>query len=179
MSETADVFMTLMLAPNDAADLGAQADLISATDSARPYLTRHQLFKMLEPSSVGRAEVIDWLANRQIKPTAVQPGHPLAVFLRATRDGFEQAFGPRARRWLENPRSDRSRRIDWQLAPRIAGYVQGVQVLRDAEKSRHWLDGNLFLAAAAAERHGLTEENDFWRMPANLPGFSPDDRVWA
>ncbi|MCB9526854.1 MAG: S53 family peptidase [Myxococcales bacterium] len=173
---SADVFMTLLWTPDHAAELSAQADALTALDCVDPYETREVLFDAISPSEHGRAEVLEWLGNRGIEPTPVQPPYPLAAFLRCSRQAFAEAFGERARRWLENPHADRPRRIDWQIPARLAGYVQGVQVLRDAEKSRHWLDGNCFLAVAATENHGvLHDQAGPPAMPSGFGGMGPAD----
>lgn len=176
MSDSADVFMTLLWTPGHASELGARADLLASLDCVEPYETRELLFEAIAPSVHGRSEVLAWLSSRGIEPTPVQPPYPLAEFLRCSRRAFSDAFGDRARRWLENPHIDRPRRIDWQIPARIAGYVQGVQVLRDAEKSRHWLDGNCFLAAAATVNHGLPHDRAGPpAMPTGLRGMGPAD----
>lgn len=168
VSEIADVFMTLYWTPDHAAELSAQADALSAWDSVTPYLTREELFATVRPelfggeavdeTAAGRQAVLDWLQAQGIEPVALEQTPVLAIFLRCSRAAFASAFGPRALRWLKKAHVRRPRLVDWPLPPHLAGYVQGIQVLRDAEKLIDWLGNSRFILQNAAEKHGRPDE---------------------
>lgn len=179
MSEMTDVFMTLFWTPHHAAELSAQADLMGDPDCVEPYWTRSQLFDAVRPSTHYRNEVLDWLRQRGIEPIALEKTPELAIFLRCSREAFREAFGERAHRWLTHPHAERPRRIDWQIPARLTGYVQGIQVLRDTEKVRDWLDGSRFVTQGGAEHHGVQSPvAGPGTMPLGLRGMSPDDIGW-
>ncbi len=186
VSEIADVFMTLYWTPDHAAELSAQADRLSSPESAEPFLTREALFHMVRPemfggeavgeTAAGRQAVLDWLQSRGVEPIGLEQTPVLAIFLRCSRAAFEAAFGTRALRWLTKPHVRRPRLIDWPLPPHLAGYVQGIQVLRDAERLIDLLGNNRFIMKNATERHGKPDDelddsdDEGWRG-----GLSPDD----
>ncbi len=164
VSEIADVFMTLYWTPDHAAELSARADGLSSPDSIEPHLTREALFELVahtahgaaaaDATAQGREAVKAWLIERGIEPIPLQQTPVLAIFLRCSRAAFGAAFGDRARRWLTKPHARRPRLVDWPLPPHLAGYVQGIQVLRDAEKLLGLLDGSGFVMQNAAEALG-------------------------
>ena len=187
VSEIADVFMTLYWAPDHIAELSAKADTLSAPDSVEPFLTREALFHAVRPemfggeavgeTAAGRQAVLEWLQARGIEPIGLEQSPVLAIFLRCTRSAFAEAFGPRALRWLGKAHVRRPRLVEWPLPPHLAGYVQGIQVLRDAERLLDWLGNSRFILQNAAEQLGRppsdaeeADEDDGWSG-----GLSPDD----
>lgn len=181
------VFMTLYWAPDHVAELGARADALSAADCAEPYLTREALFATVRPemfggeavgeTAEGREAVLAWLVERGIEPIALEQNPVLAIFLRCTRDAFAAAFGERALKWLTKTHARRPRLVDWPLPPHLAGYVQGIQVLRDAENLLDWLGSSRFILRSAAEQHGRADEEADDDYASWAGGLSPADIV--
>jgi len=171
VSDSTDVFMTLFWTPRNAIELSAQADTLSDPRSSEPYWTRSRLLSEVRPAEHSRNEVIGWLSEHGIEPVALSRVSAQAIYLRSSLDAFGRAFGPRAMRWLSNQKTERPRRINWQIPPRLAGYVQSIQVLRETEKTGSWLKGNQFVTSSGAEAHGLSQ--GCGSMPVGLAGMDP------
>lgn len=120
--------LTLVFYERDPAHLQYLADVTSDPEHEEygRHLDRAELDALVRLPEEERETIADWLTEHEMSLVTVSEAGPQLMFVRATREQTERAFGSELIQWLERSGDLRGERIASAMPRRLAGYVQKV-----------------------------------------------------
>lgn len=171
MPET--VTLTLIFHENEPARLQSLADQVSDPRSVKygQHLNRDELASLVALPDAERQEVADWLRSHGMVVMDSQEANKQLMFVRATTEQIELAFGGDLIAWLKKSGDTRAERMPLAMPRRLAGYVQKVSGLIDERRAT----GRLLPVTGALDPLARVTRELPREAPANAAGFTPAD----
>lgn len=167
------VTLTLVFHENEPARLHSLADQVSDPLHANygNHLDRDELAQLISLPDDERQQVADWLRGHGMAVIDSPELNRQLMFVRATTEQIEAAFGSEMLAWLKKSGDLRAARMPLAMPRRLVGYVQKVSGLVDERKAT----GRLLPVTGSLDPSARVTRELSREMPANAAGFTPAD----
>lgn len=167
------VTLTVIFHENEPARLQMLADQVSDPlhENYGQHLDREQLASLVALPKAERQQVADWLRGYEMTVIDSPEANPQLMFIRATTDQIEAAFGKEMLSWLKKSGDTRAERMPLAMPRRLAGYVQKVSGLIDESKAT----GRLLPVTGALNPLARVTRELPSELPNDATGFTPAD----
>jgi kumamolisin len=171
MSELAT--LTLIFHENEPARLQSLAEQISDPLCAGygQHLDRDELAALVALPDSERRQVSEWLGSRGMTVIDTPETNKQLMFVRATSEQIEAAFGHEMISWLKKSGDTRAARMPLALPRRLAGYVQKVSGLIDERRAT----GQLLPVTGSLDSSARVTRELPREIPSGAAGFTPAD----
>ena len=118
--------LTLVLAESEGMRIGLIAEAAASTPDQPGYgryVDRDELLKMVRLPEEERRTIVDWVESHGMVVVDSPGTSPQLMFVRATREQVERAFGRELISWLRKDPDHPGARMQLGLPRRLAGYV--------------------------------------------------------
>ncbi|MGH9802999.1 MAG: protease pro-enzyme activation domain-containing protein, partial [Blastocatellia bacterium] len=131
------VTLTLIFHENEPARLQSLADQVSDPlhRNYGQHLDREELASLVALPEDERQQVADWLRSFGMAVIDSPEANKQLMFVRATTEQIESAFGSEMLCWLKKSGDTRADRMPLAMPRRLAGYVQKVSGLIDERRA--------------------------------------------
>ncbi len=167
------VTLTLIFHENEPARLQSLAEQVSDPMHANygRHLDRDQLASLIALPEGERQQVTEWLRGYGMTVMDSPEANKQLMFVRATPQQIEMAFGSELIAWLKKSGDTRAARMPLAMPRRLAGYVQKVSGLIDERPAT----GRLLPVTGSLNPLARVTRELSPEIPANAAGFTPED----